>query len=79
MFYENFACGAERNYTNYCNRELKKGFDRQSTEPDNREAQAPGVGDRQEIAVGRRTLPQPRRLLLVPAGEGCHNHFQRHL
>ena len=33
-FYENFACGAERNYTGYCNRELEKEFDRQSAEPD---------------------------------------------
>jgi peptide/nickel transport system substrate-binding protein len=33
-FYENFACGAERNYTGYCNRELEKEFDRQSMEAD---------------------------------------------
>jgi peptide/nickel transport system substrate-binding protein len=33
-FYENFACGAERNYTGYCNRDLEKEFDRQSAEPD---------------------------------------------
>ena len=32
-FYENFACGAERNSTDYCNCELEKGFDRQSMEP----------------------------------------------
>jgi peptide/nickel transport system substrate-binding protein len=31
-FYENFACGAERNYTGYCNRELEAEFDRQSME-----------------------------------------------
>src|ERR1700736_4363788 len=37
-FYENFGCGAERNYTGYCNRELEKEFDRQSMEaaPDKR-------------------------------------------
>jgi peptide/nickel transport system substrate-binding protein len=33
-FYENFACGAERNYTGYCNRELEAEFDRQSREAD---------------------------------------------
>ena len=33
-FYENFACGAERNYTGYCNRELEKEFDEQSMEAD---------------------------------------------
>jgi peptide/nickel transport system substrate-binding protein len=33
-FYENFACGSERNYTNYCNRELEKQFDQQSMETD---------------------------------------------
>ncbi len=33
-FYENFACGSERNYTNYCNKELEKEFDLQSQETD---------------------------------------------
>jgi peptide/nickel transport system substrate-binding protein len=33
-FYENYACGSERNYTNYCNRDLEKLFDRQSMESD---------------------------------------------
>src|SRR5712692_3707991 len=33
-FYENYACGSERNYTQYCNRELEKLFDRQSVETD---------------------------------------------
>jgi len=32
-FYENYACGSERNYTNYCNKELQKLFDQQSMEP----------------------------------------------
>ena len=34
MFYENYACGAERNYTGYCNPEFDKLVDRQSVEPD---------------------------------------------
>lgn len=31
-FYENYSCGSERNYTNYCNREIEKLFDVQSQE-----------------------------------------------
>jgi peptide/nickel transport system substrate-binding protein len=32
--YENYACGAERNYGGYCNREVDSLIDRQSTETD---------------------------------------------
>ncbi len=31
-FYENYACGSERNYTQYCNKELETLFDKQSIE-----------------------------------------------
>jgi peptide/nickel transport system substrate-binding protein len=34
MFYENYVCGAERNYTGYCNPEFDKLVDRQSIEAD---------------------------------------------
>ncbi len=34
QFYENYACGSERNYTDYCNPALDKEFDRQSAEAD---------------------------------------------
>ena len=34
QFYENYACGAERNITGYCNPELEKQFERQSIEAD---------------------------------------------
>ncbi len=34
QFYENYACGSERNYTGYCNRELDKLIDQQSMESD---------------------------------------------
>jgi peptide/nickel transport system substrate-binding protein len=34
QFYENYACGSDRNYSGYCNAELDKEFDRQSMEPD---------------------------------------------
>jgi len=33
-FYEHYACGSERNYTNYCNPELEKMYEQQSQEPD---------------------------------------------
>jgi peptide/nickel transport system substrate-binding protein len=31
-FYENYSCGSERNYTNYCNKAIEKLFDEQSVE-----------------------------------------------
>ena len=34
QFFENYACGAERNYTNYCNKEIEALFDKQSMEAD---------------------------------------------
>ena len=30
MFYENFSCGSQRNYTGYCNQEMEKLYDKQS-------------------------------------------------
>jgi peptide/nickel transport system substrate-binding protein len=33
-FFEHYACGSERNYTNYCNPELEKMYVQQSIEPD---------------------------------------------
>jgi peptide/nickel transport system substrate-binding protein len=33
-FYENYACGSERNYTNYCNQDIMKLIDQQSMETD---------------------------------------------
>ena len=32
QFYENFVCGAVRNYTGYCNQEVDKLIDQQSAE-----------------------------------------------
>ena len=34
QYYENYVCGAERNYTGYCDPEVDKMIDRQSAEPD---------------------------------------------
>ena len=53
-FYENYVCGAQRNYTGYCNAEVDKLIDQQSAESDRREAQEDGVGDRTETGRGRR-------------------------
>jgi peptide/nickel transport system substrate-binding protein len=33
-FFEHYACGWERNYTNYCNPELEKMYEQQSMERD---------------------------------------------
>jgi peptide/nickel transport system substrate-binding protein len=33
-FYENYACGSERNYTHYCNKDLEALFEKQSVETD---------------------------------------------
>ena len=40
MFYENFACGSERNYSAYCNPEIDKIFDEQSMMPTRRSARS---------------------------------------
>ena len=34
QFFENYACGSDRNYTGYCNPEIDRLFDQQSMEPD---------------------------------------------
>jgi peptide/nickel transport system substrate-binding protein len=34
LFYENYVCGAQRNYSGYCNPETDKLVDRQSIESD---------------------------------------------
>ena len=34
LYYENYACGAARNYTGYCNAEVDKLIDQQSIETD---------------------------------------------
>ena len=34
QFYENYACGSDRNYSGYCNPELDTKFDEQSMQPD---------------------------------------------
>ncbi|MDE0810233.1 MAG: peptide ABC transporter substrate-binding protein, partial [Alphaproteobacteria bacterium] len=40
MFYENYACGSQRNYTGYCNKELMYLFEKQSLMEDGPERKA---------------------------------------
>jgi peptide/nickel transport system substrate-binding protein len=40
QFFENYACGSERNYTGYCNPEIDRDFVRQSSEPDQEKRKA---------------------------------------
>jgi peptide/nickel transport system substrate-binding protein len=78
-FYENYGCGSERNYTDYCNKELEKLFDQQSRERSGK-AQEAGLGDRQEAAGGRSATDHPAFApgdLLVAAGEGDHDHDEQ--
>ena len=79
-FYENYSCGSERNYTNYCNKDIEKLFDQQSAGDRRRQAQEAGLGDRQEAAGRRRPsdhLPRPHRHLLAALCQGRHRHGEQ--
>jgi len=73
--YENFTCGAEGNYDRYCNPELDRMVDRQSTEfdPAKRKelvwAVEPQTGGRRGPA---NPLAQPFRHLLAPPCQGIY-------
>ena len=68
QFYENFVCGAERNYTGYCSPEVDKLVDQQSMRDRHREAHARSSGRSSagwpRTARGRRSSTRSRR----PAG-----------
>jgi peptide/nickel transport system substrate-binding protein len=74
QFYENFSCGAERNYTGYCNAEVDKLIDQQSSEPD--------VGKRKQIVWEiERKLAQDaaRPVLFYPKSAACWQpYFKGH-
>jgi peptide/nickel transport system substrate-binding protein len=66
MFYENYVCGALRNYSGYCNPELDKLVDQQSMEAD--------PGKRKQIVWQiERALAEAgvRPVLYYPAGASC--------
>ena len=67
-FYENFGCGSERNYTNYCNKDIQKLFDEQSQGDRCRQAQEARPRHRQEDPGRRRATDFVRRRPRAPAG-----------
>jgi peptide/nickel transport system substrate-binding protein len=73
-FYENFVCGAVRNYTGYCNPEVDKLIDRQSAEA-NREKR------KQLVWQIERKLAeeQARPILFYPRGGTCTQPYVKGL
>ena len=67
QYYENYVCGAERNYTGYCSKEVDELVERQSAEADLEKRKKDGLGDRKEACRGRRAagdlLPALGRVL----------------
>ena len=65
-FYENYVCGALRNYTGYCNPEVDKLVDRQSAESD--------IGKRRQLVweIERRLAADDARpILFYPRAANC--------
>jgi peptide/nickel transport system substrate-binding protein len=82
QFYENYRCGAERNYTGYCNPEVDKLVDQQSMEP-NREKRERLVWDierrlAEEWRPAGHLLPS-RRDVPAALGERADDHGEYHL
>jgi peptide/nickel transport system substrate-binding protein len=65
-FYESYVCGAQRNYTGYCNPKLDKLVDRQSAETD--------IAKRKELvwAIERKLVEDDARpILFYPRAANC--------
>ena len=80
-FYENYACKSERNYTEYCNPEMKKLFDGQSAETD-REKRRKWCGtstSKLQNDVRARSSCTSRRHLLAAAGARVHPDAEQRL
>src|SRR6266480_4060146 len=74
QFYENFVCGAERNYTGYCNPEVDKLIDRQSAESD--------VNKRKQLVwqIERRLAQEGARpIIFYPRGGTCQQPYVKGL
>jgi peptide/nickel transport system substrate-binding protein len=58
QFFENYACGSERNYSDYCNPELGKKFEEQSTiaDPDKRRQLVWEIDKRLQLDAARPTI-----------------------
>jgi peptide/nickel transport system substrate-binding protein len=66
LYYENYACGAARNYTSYCNSEVDKLIDQQSLETD--------VGKRKQLVwqIERKLVEDDARpVIFFPRGAVC--------
>ena len=82
MFYENYACGASRNYTGYCNPEVDKLIDQQSMEADQeKRKQLVWEIERKLAEDGARPIIfyDRRGDLLAAAGQGADDDGQQHL
>src|SRR5437660_4514684 len=74
MFYENFVCGAVRNYTGYCNKEVDQLIDRQSAEAD--------VEKRKQLVwqIERRLAEDGARpIIFYPRGGTCTQPYVKGL
>ncbi len=81
-FYEHYACGSERNYTNYCNPDARENVRAavDGTRPG--QAQEDRLGNRPDADRGRRPadrLSIRSRHLPLPAGPRDHDDGQQHL
>ncbi len=74
QFYENFVCGAVRNYTGYCNPEVDKLIDRQSAEAD--------IEKRKQLVwqIERRLAEEGARpIIFYPRGGTCAQPYVKGL
>ena len=81
-FYENYACGSLRNYTNYCNPALEKEFERQSMETDLAKRRAMVWDIERKLAedVARPIIYHDvAGRLLAPLRQEHHDHGEQHL
>jgi len=80
MFYENYLCGSERNYTGYCNAEVDKLIDQQSVETDTEKRRQLVWRIEKYLAEdGGRPINLSPALgdLLLPAGQGHHRRGEQ--
>ena len=68
MFYENYVCGAARNYAGYSDPEFDKLIDQQSMEADPDKAQTDRLADRAQAGRGRRPAGALLPGAAAPAG-----------
>jgi peptide/nickel transport system substrate-binding protein len=76
MLYENYACGSDRNYTGFCDKEVDALIDRQSAEP-NAEKRRRLVWEIERRRLASDHLLYPCRDLLVPTRESLKLRFQQ--